>query len=111
MKVLAKTDFVAIKDHLICIQLRWTGHIIHVPQICLSEQILYSKLSSINYKHRKQMKCFKDLLKQNLPKTNISDSVFEQVATDCIALFHTIRVCVHGFEKNYIAHLEAQHQV
>lgn len=56
---------------------RWIGHVIHMPETCLSEQILCSKLSSGNYKGGGQRKRFKDSLKQHLHKTNICDLVFD----------------------------------
>ena len=63
-------------------QLRWTGHVVRMPDHRLPKQLLFSQLMEGSRKHGGQHKRFKDTLKSNLRKFAINTDCWETLAKD-----------------------------
>jgi len=61
-------------------QLRWTGHVIRMPNNRLPKQILYSQLKEGQQAPAVPKKRFKDNIKTNLKKFNIISGDWENLA-------------------------------
>ena len=63
-------------------QLRWTGHVIRMPDGLLLKKILYGELQVGKRSHGGQKKRYKDTLKASLKDFNIPTETWEQIAHD-----------------------------
>ncbi|KAJ3586058.1 hypothetical protein NHX12_012459 [Muraenolepis orangiensis] len=63
-------------------QLRWTGHVIRMPDSRLPKQVLYSQLVKGKRAPGGQEKSYKDKIKTNLKKCHIDLKAWEDMATD-----------------------------
>ena len=63
-------------------QLRWTGHVIRMPEERLPKKILYGELEMGKRSHGGQKKRYKDTLKASLKDFNIPTELWEQIAQD-----------------------------
>ena len=61
-------------------QLCWTGHVVRMPDHRLPKQLLYSQLENGKWNIGGQQKRFKDVLKANFKKFNISTENWEVLA-------------------------------
>uniref|UniRef100_H2ZVI6 Uncharacterized protein n=1 Tax=Latimeria chalumnae TaxID=7897 RepID=H2ZVI6_LATCH len=90
--VLIDTNTTSIEVMIIQHQLQWTGHCMHMPDVHLPKQLLYSQLSQGQRTRGGQRKCFKYTLKANIKKCGIDIINWEKLAQDrvtwenCLAL-------------------------
>ena len=82
LRVLELTGSSSIHSWLIRSQMRWTGHIIRMPQSRMPFQLLYGELSEGKRNRGGQRKRFKDTLKANMKKCAIHSERLEQLASD-----------------------------
>ncbi|XP_076035929.1 uncharacterized protein LOC143021930 [Oratosquilla oratoria] len=87
-------------------QLRWSGHVVRMPDDRLPKQIFYSQLKEGNRKKGGQKKRYKGLLKANMKKCNIDFNNWEENARDRNFWRSTIREGTTTFETNRCEELE-----
>ncbi|KAJ3582703.1 hypothetical protein NHX12_000331 [Muraenolepis orangiensis] len=80
--VLEEADIPTITATIAQNQLRWTGHVIRMPDSRLPKQVLYSQLVKGKRAPGGQKKRYKDNIKTNLKKCHIDLKAWEDMATD-----------------------------
>ena len=98
----AKTSGIAVL--LVKNQLRWAGHLVRLDEQRLPKQIFYGELSSGKRPQHNPKKRFKDCLKVNLKKLDISVDDWEALATDRAQWRKTISDGARNFESGRIKH-------
>ena len=63
-------------------QLRWTGHVIRMPDERLPKKVFYSELQEGKRSQDGQKKCYKDTLKASLKDFDTSIVSWEQTAQE-----------------------------
>ncbi|XP_043353719.1 uncharacterized protein LOC122456749 [Dermochelys coriacea] len=81
VSVLTEANIFSVEALIIPHYLRWSGHCVGMPDICLPE-LLYPQLTKGERKQGGQNKCFKDILKINIKKSGIDTRPCETVAQD-----------------------------
>ena len=79
-EVLKRAGMQSIHTLLKLAQLRWTGHVIRMPDERLPKKILYGELQVGKRSHGGQKKRYKDTLKASLKDFNIPTESWEQIA-------------------------------
>ena len=79
-EVLKRAGMQSIHTLLKLAQLRWTGHVIRMPDKRLPKKILYGELQVGKRSHGGQKKRYKDTLKASLKDFNIPTESWEQIA-------------------------------
>ncbi len=69
--ILEEADIPTITATIAQHQLRWNGHVTHMPDSCLLKQVLYSKLAVGTRALGDQKKRYKDNIKANIKKCHI----------------------------------------
>ena len=82
VSVLQDADIPSIEALIIKNQLRWSGHVVRMPDERLPKQIFYSQLREGSRKRGGQKKRYKDTLKANLKKCSINVSTWESDAKE-----------------------------
>ncbi len=82
ISILEEANMTSITTTIMQYQLRWTGHVIRMPNTCLPKQILYSQLKEGSQATGGQKKCYKDNIKANLKKFHITLHNWEHIALD-----------------------------
>ena len=82
LSVLEEGKTTSIEAIIIRNQLRWSGHLVRMPDAQLPKQMFYGQLKDGKRRQGGQMKRYKDLLKANLKKCDINTSTWETVAKD-----------------------------
>ena len=72
----------SIEASIIKNQLRWSGHVVRMPDQRLPKQIFYSEPVEGKRSRVGQKKHFKDVLKVNLKKCSINVTLWEETAKD-----------------------------
>jgi exonuclease III len=80
--ILQETNSSSIEAMIIKHQLRWTGHVVRMPDSRLPKQIMYSQLRNGQRNQGGQFKRYKDVLKANMKKCQIDTDDWENVAMD-----------------------------
>ena len=101
-RVLMMSNSTGIEAWIIRAQLRWTGHVIRMPEDRLPHQTLYAELSHGKRNRGGQMKRFKDTLKANLKACDINPDELDSLVTDRNAWRHTVSLGLLRFEENRI---------
>ena len=83
--VLEEANIPAITAIIAQHQLRWTGHVIRMPDSRLPKQVLYSQLSTGQRAPGGQKKRYKDNIKTNIKKCHIDPKTWEATATNRVA--------------------------
>ena len=84
-EVLQKAQMESIHTMLLRRQLRWTGHVVRMPDYRLPKRIFYSELVAGARSHGGQRKRFKDTLKVGLRQCDINIDTWE---TECLDRGH-----------------------
>ncbi len=82
ISILEEANMTSITTTVMQYQLRWTGHVIRMPNTRLPKQILYSQLKEGSRATGGQKKRYKDNIKANLKKFHITSSNWEHIALD-----------------------------
>ena len=82
VSVLQEANIPAISTTTIRHQLRWTGHVIRMPDNRIPKQMLYGQLKEGKRTQGGQRKRYKDNIKGNLKKCHIDPRTWEEKATD-----------------------------
>ncbi|KAJ8389084.1 hypothetical protein AAFF_G00122900 [Aldrovandia affinis] len=80
--VLEEANIPAITAAIAQHQLRWTGHVIRMPDSRLPKQVLYSQLLTGQRALGGQKKRYKDNIKANIKKCHIDPKTWEDTATN-----------------------------
>ncbi|KAJ3585932.1 hypothetical protein NHX12_012339 [Muraenolepis orangiensis] len=80
--VLEEADIPTITATIAQNQLRWTGHVMRMPDSRLPKQVLYSQLVKGKRAPGGQKKRYKDNIKTNLKKCHIDLKAWEDMTTD-----------------------------
>lgn len=89
--VLEEADIHTITATIAENQLRWTGHVVRMPDSRLPKQVLYSQLVEGKRAPGGQKKRFKANIKTNLKKCHIDLKSWEVMATDRVTWRNTVR--------------------
>lgn len=81
-EILERTGLTPMEDMLIRKNLRWTGHIMRMPQDRLPKQILFSQLPVGSRKRGRPRLRFKDTVKRNLKRRNINLNSWPELCND-----------------------------
>ena len=95
-EILQRAKSVSIEATLAKRQLRWTGHIIRMPEHRLPRQVLYGQLPNARQNPGGQMKRYKDNIKATLKKCNMDPGALEVNASNR-PLWHSL--CNEGVTK------------
>ncbi len=82
ISILEEANMTSITTTVMQYQLRWTGHVMRMPNTHLPKQILYSQLKEGSRATGGQKKRYKDNIKANLKKFHITSSNWEHIALD-----------------------------
>ncbi len=82
ISILEEANKTSITTTIMQYQLRWTGHVIRMPNTRLPKQILYSQLKEGSRATGGQNKCYKDNIKAILKKFHITSCNWEHIALD-----------------------------
>lgn len=81
-EILTKAKSTSIHTMLSKAQLRWSGHLVRMPDERLPKQIFYGELKHGKRSHGGQRKRYKDCLKSSLKNLNINPNDWEKAACD-----------------------------
>ena len=82
VSVLEESGCFSIETLLIKSQLSWAGHVVRMSDNSIPKQIFYSELSEGNRKIGRQMKHYKDNLKEYMKTCNINFHTWERTAQE-----------------------------
>ena len=105
-EVLKKAGMQSIHTLLKLPQLRWTGHVIRMPNERLPKKILYGELEMDKRYHGGQKKRYKDTLKASLKDFNIPKESWEQIGQDRAKWRGLIRRGASEYEAKRISDAE-----
>lgn len=100
ISILEEANTTSMEAMIIRHQLRWTGHVIRMPNHRLPKQILYSELCGGDRHVGKPKKRFKDTTKTNLRQCNINIEGWETSTLDRTAWRRCVYEGVENFEVN-----------
>ena len=95
--VLQRAGCVSISSLLMKSSLRWSGHVVRMPDYRIPKQLLYGELCLGKRLHGGQMLRFKDTLRQTLKKCKIED--WEAHAIDRVGWRKMVYAGVDEFER------------
>ena len=98
--VFERADTTSIEAMVIKNQLRWSGHIVRMPDARLPKQILYSELTNGRRTHGGQRKRYKDTLHRGLKQFLIRVETWENLATHRKTWRSSLHRGVKIFEEN-----------
>ena len=91
--------------------LRWSGHLTRMRDTRIPKQLLYGELSLGKRKRSKPKQRYKDILKMNLKKAEISVNNWEHVASERPKWRKAVKNGVDQFENNRIKHASYKRSV
>ena len=98
-EVLTRAQSTSIEAKVAKTQLRWTGHVVRMPDDRLPKKILYCELEQGKRSVGGQRKRFKDTLKATLKKCHIEPNTWEDTAADRAKWRQSTRLGVAILEK------------
>ena len=77
--VFDKANTTSIEAIVVKSQLRWSGHVFHMPDTCLPKQIMYSEVEDVKHTRGGQRKWYKDTLHRSLKECSIRTKTGERL--------------------------------
>ena len=108
--VLSRTGLPSIEKLVIQAQLRWSGHVLRMPNHRIPKMLLYGQLQGGHRNTGRPMKRYKDALKENLKACNISLNQWETIALDRSAWRATCTAGCNFFEESRVQHLDQKRE-
>ena len=105
-EVLKRAGMQSVHALLKLAQLRWTGHVIRMPEERLPKKILYGELEMGKRFHGGQKKRYKDTLKASLKDFNIPTGSWDQIVQDLAKWRGLIRRGASEYEAKRISEAE-----
>lgn len=102
VSILKQTGLTSVECLIIRHQLRWTGHVVRMPDSRLPKQLLYAQLAEGRRHLGAPKKRYKDALKANIKKCHIDVANWELIAEDRSRWRRTISHGVKTFENSRI---------
>ncbi|KAJ2940675.1 hypothetical protein O0L34_g14785 [Tuta absoluta] len=110
-EVLRRSGMSGIEALIIKHQLRWSGHVLRMPDNRLPKAVFYSELSSGKRKQGGQYLRYKDVIKRNLVACNIPTETWESRACLRPEWRQTIHKSVERFETQRLKDLDVKRQI
>ena len=103
-EILERCKLMSVEAIITRQSLRWSGHLVRMGETRIPKQLVYGELSLGMRKQSKPKQRYKDTLKANLKKCNISTEGWEELAGDRLKWRKAIKEGVDQFEKCRIQH-------
>jgi len=91
-------------------QLRWSGHLVRMPDTWLPKAIFYSQLSFGSRVCGRTVKQYKDSLKKSLELCSIDPATWETTAQDRSLWRHCCAMGISSFERQRISDLQLKRE-
>nr|VZI26820.1 unnamed protein product [Spirometra erinaceieuropaei] len=108
--VIERTGILSIYAILRQIQLRWSGHLVHMDDERLPKRLFYGDVATGSRRQRGQIRRYKDTLKSSLKCLQINPTNWEELALDRPSWRRTVKTGAAIYEANRIAAAKAKRE-